>query len=77
MTARVLVVSSPLGDISRAQRRTQLTQAFDKAPRPGTVVRRYRREPSPLVRNADGSWRSGKVEAVLAGDFDILAHEGA
>ena len=77
MTARVLVVSSPLGDIARAQRRTQLTQAFDKAPRPGIVVRRYRREPSPLVRNADGSWRSGKVDAVLAGDFDILAHEGA
>ncbi len=76
LTVRVLVVASPLGDLSRAQRRTQLMQAFDKAPRTGTVIRRYRREPSPLVRNADGSWRSGKIDAVLAGDFDVLAHEG-
>jgi hypothetical protein len=36
------------------------------------VVRRYRGEPEPLVRSADGSWRSGQFDAVLRGDFDLL-----
>jgi hypothetical protein len=24
------------------------------------------------VRNADGSWRSGRLDAVLRGDFDLM-----
>ena len=36
------------------------------------VVRRYRREPSPLVRYASGV-RTGRIDRVLAGDFDLLA----
>jgi ATP-dependent Clp protease ATP-binding subunit ClpC len=36
-------------------------------------VRRYRSEPSPLVRNMNGSWRTGKLDAVLRGDFDLIA----
>ena len=72
VAARVLVVPSPLGEMSKAQRRAALIQAFANAPRTGTVVRRYRRQPSPLVRNADGSWRSGKLDDVLRGDFDVL-----
>ena len=35
------------------------------------VVRRYRHEPSPLVRDADGT-RTGRIDRVLAGDFDLL-----
>jgi ATP-dependent Clp protease ATP-binding subunit ClpC len=34
------------------------------------VVRRYRHEPSPLVRDADGT-RTGRIDRVLAGDFDL------
>jgi len=30
-------------------------------------VRRYRGEPDPLVRSGDGSWRSGRFDAVLGG----------
>ncbi len=75
ITARVLVVASPSGGLSKAQLRSQLADAFAKAPRTGTVVRRYRRGPSPLVRNADGSWRTGRIDAVLGGDFDIMASE--
>jgi ATP-dependent Clp protease ATP-binding subunit ClpC len=41
-----------------------------------TVVRRYRREPSPLVRDARG-WRTGRLDRVLAGDFDVLGAEAA
>jgi ATP-dependent Clp protease ATP-binding subunit ClpC len=37
-----------------------------------TVVRRYRHEPSPLVRDASGM-RTGRIDRVLAGDFDLLA----
>ena len=36
------------------------------------VVRRYRREPSPLVRAASGA-RTGRIDRVLAGDFDLFA----
>jgi hypothetical protein len=50
-----------------------IAAALEQAPRPSTVVRRYRRDPAPLVRNADGSWRTGRLDAVLRGDFDLLA----
>jgi ATP-dependent Clp protease ATP-binding subunit ClpC len=40
-------------------------------PEPG-IVRRYRHEPSPLVRNASGM-RTGRIDRVLAGDFDLFA----
>ena len=46
---------------------TELRQVVDPE------MRRYRREPSPLVRNADGSWRTGKYDSVLGGNFDLLA----
>jgi ATP-dependent Clp protease ATP-binding subunit ClpC len=36
------------------------------------IVRRYRREPSPLVRYASGM-RTGRIDRVLAGDFDLFA----
>jgi ATP-dependent Clp protease ATP-binding subunit ClpC len=35
-------------------------------------VRRYRSEPSPLVRSMNGSWRTGRLDAVLRGDFDLI-----
>ena len=75
ITARVLLATLPLGNLSKATIRQGLADAFGKAARPAAIVRRYRRSPAPLVRNADGSWRSGKVEDVLRGDFDVLAHE--
>ena len=36
------------------------------------IVRRYRHEPSPLVRDAAGM-RTGRIDRILAGDFDLLA----
>jgi ATP-dependent Clp protease ATP-binding subunit ClpC len=50
-----------------------LIEAFNRSPRASNVVRRYRGGPSPLVRNANGSWRTGKFESVLRGDFDLIA----
>jgi ATP-dependent Clp protease ATP-binding subunit ClpC len=53
--------------------RARLGDALQRGPQPHAVVRRYRGEPSPLVRNMNGSWRTGKLEAVLRGDFDLIA----
>jgi ATP-dependent Clp protease ATP-binding subunit ClpC len=64
---------TPLQDLPHPKMRSAIIQAFEQAPRPNAVVRRYRRKPSPLVRNADGSWRSGRLDLVLRGDFDLLA----
>jgi ATP-dependent Clp protease ATP-binding subunit ClpC len=38
-----------------------------------TIVRRYRRLPSPLVRDALAGWRTGRLDQVLGGDFDVMA----
>ncbi len=54
---------------------------FEKAlaavPASAFVVRRYRFEPSPLVRDARRGWRSGRVREVMAGNFDLLAGSAA
>jgi ATP-dependent Clp protease ATP-binding subunit ClpC len=36
------------------------------------IVRRYRERPTPLVRDAVRNWRTGRLEAVLAGAFDLI-----
>jgi ATP-dependent Clp protease ATP-binding subunit ClpC len=36
------------------------------------IVRRYRLSPDPLVRDSVRGYRTGKVERVLAGDFDLF-----
>jgi ATP-dependent Clp protease ATP-binding subunit ClpC len=75
-SARVRLAAAPLGDVPAARLPRVLREALDKASRPSALVRRYRGEPSPLVRSADGSWRTGKLDAVLRGDFDLMAAEG-
>ena len=51
----------------------QSTDGPPHADRPEpAIVRRYRHEPSPLVRDASGM-RTGRIDRVLAGDFDLLA----
>jgi ATP-dependent Clp protease ATP-binding subunit ClpC len=36
------------------------------------IVRRYRAQPSPLVRDAHDGWRTGRLDLVLGGDFDLM-----
>ena len=76
-TARVRLAVAPLGDVPAARMQSALIAAFDKDRAPSAVVRRYRGEPSPLVRSGDGSWRTGRLDAVLRGDFDLLMADGA
>ncbi|MDT5295648.1 MAG: hypothetical protein QOJ76_2528 [Acidobacteriota bacterium] len=45
--------------------------AADAAP-PQAIVRRYREEPSPLVRHSARARCTGRLERVLDGDFDLI-----
>jgi hypothetical protein len=69
----VHIAVAPLGDIPVEKQERLLAKAFEASPRTGAIVRRYRSTPSPLVRNMNGSWRSGRLDAVLRGDFDLIA----
>jgi ATP-dependent Clp protease ATP-binding subunit ClpC len=71
VTARVRVAAVPLGDVPTAKERKLIVEALDRAPRANAVIRRYREEP-PLVRDAAGKWRTGRLDLVLGGDFDLL-----
>ena len=37
-----------------------------------TIVRRYMRSPSPLVRDRIKGWRTGNLDLVLNGNFDLI-----
>ena len=73
-TVRVSVVPQP--DIPAQGQANLLEQAkrcFSEAKAPEMkVVRRYREKPSPLVRDQDGNWRTGRIDRVLGGDFDLF-----
>jgi ATP-dependent Clp protease ATP-binding subunit ClpC len=72
-TARVRLAATPLGDMPEGRLRALLLEALQTSAPPHAVVRRYRPEPSPLVRSMNGGWRTGRLEAVLGGDFDLIA----
>ncbi len=71
VTARVRLAVVPLGDVPAAKEQKLVADALDEAPRANAVVRRYREEP-PLVRDAAGKWRTGRLDLVLGGEFDLL-----
>ena len=71
-TARVRMAVAPLGDLSQAKLESALKDAFVRAAPSNSVIRRYRGEPSPLVRDAAGAWRTGKFDSVMGGDFDLI-----
>jgi ATP-dependent Clp protease ATP-binding subunit ClpC len=71
VTARVRLAVLPLGDVPPDKDRRLIAAAFERAPRTAAVVRRYREEP-PLVRDAAGKWRTGRLDLVLGGEFDLL-----
>jgi ATP-dependent Clp protease ATP-binding subunit ClpC len=73
VAARVRLAVAPLGTMPADKLRSALIEALGRGQQPHAVVRRYRSEPSPLVRDMNGSWRSGKLDAVLRGDFDLIA----
>jgi ATP-dependent Clp protease ATP-binding subunit ClpC len=54
----------------RRQAERALAEAAERSP--PRVVRRYRNEPSPLVRDGVRGWRTGRLDQVMDGDFDLL-----
>jgi ATP-dependent Clp protease ATP-binding subunit ClpC len=72
-TARARLAVAPLGDLPPAKLRRALIDALERGARPHAVVRRYRSTPSPLVRNMNAAWRTGRLDAVLDGNFDLIA----
>jgi ATP-dependent Clp protease ATP-binding subunit ClpC len=48
-------------------------EALSRSAASNTIVRRYRTKPSPLVRDSVRDWRTGRLDRVLAGEFDVIA----
>jgi ATP-dependent Clp protease ATP-binding subunit ClpC len=71
VTARVRLAVVPLGDVPVAKECRLAIEGIDAAPRPNNVVRHYREEPPPVC-DAAGQWRSGRLDLVLGGEFDLL-----
>jgi ATP-dependent Clp protease ATP-binding subunit ClpC len=73
-TARVRVAPQPARP--RPPQQSELAQALAclaaGGPPTTAIVRRYRAQPSPLVRDAVAGWRTGRLDQVLGGDFDLI-----
>jgi ATP-dependent Clp protease ATP-binding subunit ClpC len=72
---QVSVIPQPLEPVEDNPRalRTQAEQAIKECRTSNfRVVRRYRRHPSPLVRDLVRHWRTGRLDQVLEGNFDLL-----
>jgi ATP-dependent Clp protease ATP-binding subunit ClpC len=67
----VLVAPQPDAPAGTALR-AQAVRAIEQCGARSVVVRRYRDEPSPLVRDSVRGWRTGNAGQVLAGDFDLF-----
>ena len=57
---------------TRATLLAQATVALAAAGDATTIVRRYRDGAAPLVRDSVRGFRTGRVERVYAGHFDVL-----
>uniref|UniRef100_A0A832MM36 ATP-dependent Clp protease ATP-binding subunit n=1 Tax=Eiseniibacteriota bacterium TaxID=2212470 RepID=A0A832MM36_UNCEI len=74
VTARVRVAPQPAAPArdGAAGLRRQAGEALAAAPPTTHVARRYREGAAPLVRDAARGWRTGRVDRVFAGDFDLI-----
>jgi ATP-dependent Clp protease ATP-binding subunit ClpC len=70
--ARVKAVAGPWEEPKPGTAYRSLAGLLAMAGESNTVVRRYREKPAPLVRDVKDGWRSGRLDAVLAGDFDLI-----
>jgi hypothetical protein len=74
VVARVRAAPTPaVVPESPAGRHSALLAELDRQTALLPVVRRYRLDGSPLIRDVPYGWRTGRPELVLGGDFDLLA----
>ena len=62
----------PVGPGSEALRQEAVRALDSQELAALTIVRRYRECPSPLVRDSVRGWRTGRLDRVLEGDFDLI-----
>ena len=55
------------------QAEAALKAALHGAGQPSVLVRRYRAAPRRSCAISSAGWRSGRLDAVLGGDFDLMA----
>jgi ATP-dependent Clp protease ATP-binding subunit ClpC len=67
-----VVPREALPDAERADDLRTAAAALARAAVVPSVVRRYRARPTPLVRDAVRGYRTGRLDRVLAGDFDLF-----
>jgi len=72
VTARVRLAAAPAKPLSSSKLRAELRKSFGSAEIPSALVRRYRDGASPLVRDVRAGWRTGRLDAVLHGNFDLI-----
>jgi ATP-dependent Clp protease ATP-binding subunit ClpC len=71
--AIVDVVASPAAQVADSEPpAVRARSLLGRAPSSDSVVRRYRQEPAPLVRDSVRGYRTGRLDRVLAGDFDLF-----
>ncbi len=72
--ARVRFASTP-DDLpeTAAAGRGVLMAALNQAPASASVVRRYRLDAAPLIRDVARGWRTGRAEIVMEGQVDLRA----
>jgi ATP-dependent Clp protease ATP-binding subunit ClpC len=73
LVARVRVAAQPAAPATpQRSASAQAIACLSAAPSDTVIVRRYRAQPSPLVRDAQDGWRTGRLDLVLGGDFDLM-----
>jgi ATP-dependent Clp protease ATP-binding subunit ClpC len=71
--ARVQVAPVPTAaQEKQINRGAKATSCLDEAAVKVEIVRRYRQQPSPLVRDSIRGWRTGRLDRVFDGNFDVL-----
>jgi ATP-dependent Clp protease ATP-binding subunit ClpC len=73
IVARVAVVAGPERAFRDENAAAEACRLLDIAAPTSAIVRRYREGPAPIVRDVAAGWRSGRLDAVLGGDFDLLS----
>ena len=75
LTGSRIEADKPVAELARFAKMAD--EAFDAAaPVQPAVVRRYQVSASPLVRDKVRHWRSGRLDLVLDGQFDLLGGGG-
>ena len=70
-TARVTVAPRSTKPTPEGEAGDEARLALAAVAAPNVVVRRYRSGPSPLVRDSARGYRTGNLDQVLAGEFDL------